>query len=500
MHQQNIRNMYKAVETNHGFDVIIVVSSSDDQANFWQQRLTASRGAVIGSKTRVISLEEDWSGGAGQLLGTLYAWKKAQAILDLNGILENGGTIAMYHTAGKGTRMAPLPASETNNKSAIKLPRLIETNGEKSILTVLEAVIFQTGIFAASRKGRLCVFWGDQVFIPSKKVDYEGRCHAEILDIRDRIPSDAETWKKEWQSYGLIIPTAEGGAMQREKQTWEELQNLIASGTVRADSSGEAILGKSLGCFSISNQLLRALLEESAKELAQKQLKLDTDPHLWMPLTSEREEFAAGGGDIANWKRVINFRDRFREQDKNRLLMFGDMDLGAQTLWWDYGQIHLYHQNFLKALEDSFEGECLRQFYDLDKHRIKSSETGNCKIDNSIMIDTHASGKISNCVLISSMANNIEISDSVLVNSVLAKTQANQVLMYNCAPLANANLGRGDVVADIFLPRRGRMRMVTALERNGKDDWEIVIPGNPCSYAELARLVESSISGTGERQ
>ncbi|MFC2027792.1 hypothetical protein ACFLU3_03785, partial [Chloroflexota bacterium] len=220
MHKQNIKDMYSAVEGNRGFDVIIIVSSSGDQARFWQRRLDATRGSVISRNTQVISVEEDWPGGAGQLLGTLYAWQKAKTNLNLMQMLKDGRSIAMYHTAGKGTRMAPIPAAEANNKSAIKLPRLIYVNQEKTPMTVLEAVIFQTGIFATTRPGRLSVFWGDQVFVPSKLVDCSRIHHAEILDIRSEIPSDEETWRTDWQSYGLVIPTSSGEALQREKQSW----------------------------------------------------------------------------------------------------------------------------------------------------------------------------------------------------------------------------------------------------------------------------------------
>ena len=131
MHRSNIRDMYAAVETGRGFDVIVAVSSSAEQGEFWQERLEASRGTVIGHKTQVISMEEDWVGGAGQLLGTLYAWKMARTNHNLMQLLQDGRSIAMYHTAGKGTRMAPIPTTEANNKSAIKLPRMLYINGEK---------------------------------------------------------------------------------------------------------------------------------------------------------------------------------------------------------------------------------------------------------------------------------------------------------------------------------------------------------------------------------
>lgn len=76
----------------------------------------------------VLAVSEDWNaaGGAGNGLGTLYAFQKAQTLakqafgLDLlQALLDGQVSAALYHTAGKGTRMAPLPASENNNKPGV---------------------------------------------------------------------------------------------------------------------------------------------------------------------------------------------------------------------------------------------------------------------------------------------------------------------------------------------------------------------------------------------
>ena len=77
----------------------------------------------------VLAVSEDWSSasGAGNGLGTLYAFQKACRVakekydgLDLAAELNAGKvSAALYHTAGKGTRLAPLPASENNNKPGV---------------------------------------------------------------------------------------------------------------------------------------------------------------------------------------------------------------------------------------------------------------------------------------------------------------------------------------------------------------------------------------------
>ncbi len=496
MHRENIRNMYSAVESELGFDVVIVVSPSKEQAEFWQERLESARGSVIGRKTQVISVEEDWWGGAGQLLGTLYAWNKALSAADLEQILQSGGAVAMYHTAGKGTRMAPLPAAESNNKSAVKLPRLIETNSTKSALTILEAVIFQTGIFAASRGGRLCVFWGDQVFIPSKPVEFDGNHHAEILDMRAEMPGDKASWERDWHSYGLVIPVRDRGGephldvLQREKQSWQGVCNMIEQGIVQPDNSG-TVLAKSLGCFSLSYKILLALGKEFAEEIKAKNAKLDTDPHLWMPLTSSREEFVAGGKSEQLWERINAFKERFLSSVQQGLKLFGDKDVGAETLWWDYGQVRLYHENSLKLLEESYEGQCMREFYDLDRFRVKEQKENNLVVENSIVLNSQVSGKIKDSVLVGIRADEVDVSGCTIINSSLSRAQAERGLIYNCVATTAMEVSPNGVMADVFLPNSGRIRMKTELERDGKEDWETVLPGNPISFDKLNKLVES---------
>jgi hypothetical protein len=168
-----IRNI-KKMTPETGFDVLIVCTSTEAQAEFWQKRLTATRGEIAPKNCIVCAVFEDWNaGGAGNGLGTLYAFKKAQAKakaefgIDLEKGLNDGSfSIGMYHTAGKGTRLAPIPGAENNNKPGVKLPGIVKAGGQILPLTILEGVIKQTGSYAPSRKGRLSVFWVGQFAIP----------------------------------------------------------------------------------------------------------------------------------------------------------------------------------------------------------------------------------------------------------------------------------------------------------------------------------------------
>jgi hypothetical protein len=113
------------------FDVTIICTTDDHQAAFWMSKLDHPQEVDGNGETSpfpmVLAVSEDWGGsGAGNGLGTLYAWTKACAYakthkkVDLELLLGDGTISAsLYHTAGKGTRMAPLPASENNNKPGV---------------------------------------------------------------------------------------------------------------------------------------------------------------------------------------------------------------------------------------------------------------------------------------------------------------------------------------------------------------------------------------------
>lgn len=76
-------------------------------------------------------------------------------------------------------------------------------------LTVLEAVVRQTGIYASSRKGRLSVFWGDQVFLPPSVENfvYQPQHHIDIMcTLLGETAPTAEEWIEQGlDKYGVII-------------------------------------------------------------------------------------------------------------------------------------------------------------------------------------------------------------------------------------------------------------------------------------------------------
>jgi hypothetical protein len=115
------------------FDVTIICTTDDFQAEYWMKRLS---DGICRDSQMVLACAEDWGpGGAGNGLGTLYAYTKACKLaknkydVDLDHLLSTGQvSAALFHTAGKGTRMAPLPASENNNKPGVVSTIVLQLN------------------------------------------------------------------------------------------------------------------------------------------------------------------------------------------------------------------------------------------------------------------------------------------------------------------------------------------------------------------------------------
>ena len=452
------------------WNTVIIVSSTKKEAEFW--RRTLKNSDVIHPETRVISIPEVWTGGAGQLLGTLNALIETR----IKANLKKNQTTAIYHTAGKGKRIAPIGLTEAG-KGAVKLPFKNKT------LTLLEAVIKQTTPLSETRKGRLCVFWADAIFLPEKNIKFEGMHHIELFGIEDKIPAGKKEWVENWQSYGLIIPNG-NRVILKEKQTWAELKNLVRL----KKRKGVSCASKNMGCFSVSKEFLCALLAEFKKELREKKKKLDTDPHLWMPLTSPGAEFK----DKKLWYRINAFKKKFLENDKTGLFLIGAKNLGEKTFWWDFGSVKLFHRNILKMLEKSAEGAAMRRFFEV------KTQNG-AGVRNSIITGSVINGKIKNSVILSTTAEKLTSENSVIVNCLLKKGSFLNSVVYNCIEI-KALQSRSGVAADVFCPGHGKIRLKTSPGRDGKKDWDAKISSNCFSYSGIEQLLKKSNQAETEKE
>eukprot|EP00636_Phaeomonas_parva_P017270 CAMPEP_0118855326 /NCGR_PEP_ID=MMETSP1163-20130328/3189_1 /TAXON_ID=124430 /ORGANISM="Phaeomonas parva, Strain CCMP2877" /LENGTH=578 /DNA_ID=CAMNT_0006788201 /DNA_START=201 /DNA_END=1937 /DNA_ORIENTATION=+ len=488
----------QAMNDESGFDVVIVCCGTQTQADYWQSRLEMGKGVVLGEGSQPLAVCEDWDGGAGNALGTLYAFQKARKLAlelgngDILAKLQEGSiSVGMYHTAGKGTRLAPLPGSENNNKPGVKLPASIDIGGRPRAITILEAVVKQTSIYADSRKGRLSVFWGDQVFIPSVHVPYEPRHHVDILCSLGPMPSAEEWQEKGLEKYGLIAVNAAGQAAQVEKVDYHTAQELLA------DLGEVTMVGTSLGSFSVSSVMLDVLLDEFSTELKRKSGKLDTDPHLWMPMTLPEAGYELIMGRKisphrarAHYSRVQAMLDALKARDASCMdRLFGAVNVGRDSIWWDYGQLKLYYRNMMLLRDDTEEASLARSFLGMPG-RTHGSELFGTSMDGRSVVQgcSLGAGRVTNSVLCNVHAAEIDADGCILVNITAKKITARPgSLVYNVVDDTDAGVIADENVALAGVWREDgsdvKMKAYTSMD-TGKL-WEQREFDNPHTFKEV---------------
>ncbi|KAG7395083.1 hypothetical protein PHYBOEH_004235 [Phytophthora boehmeriae] len=495
-HQRNIDEINQL----DGYDVVIVCTSTPHQAQYWQDRLMATRGSISPKDAKVIAVHEDWEGGAGNGLGTLYAYTKAVAAgkdlygMDIPALLAADKiSVALYHTAGKGTRLAPLPGSENNNKSGVKLPAMVQVKDKFVPMTILEAVVKQTGVYASSRRGRLSVFWGDQVFIPSAGVKYEAKHHIDILAALAPMPTEKEWQEKGLEKYGLIVVNQQDNAAQVDKVTHETANRLLASfGEMKS-------VGTSLGSFSVDADMLKALLTEFSKELQAKEGKLDSDPHFWMPLTLElaayTEVMAQKGVDkaesTAHYERMQKMMANFEESRAKELGLFGCVDVGSDVYWWDYGQLKLYLKNNRLVTKPGVEADCLRSFLGISNSIEHSNVGKNATIEEATVLNSQIEvGDIKHSVLSGVCAREVNADGSILINVTARSITAPNCVVYNVTSdeADGLCLEEGSVVVGVLLPDGKKVIMRSSMNVCGGKAWKTVLEENEHSFENIYEL------------
>lgn len=501
-----------SITAENGFSVIIVCCSSEQQASYWQQRLEDGRGSLLPSSTLVLSVSEDWDGGAGNALGTLFAFQNATALaqsrngVDLEAMVREGNcSIGMYHTAGKGTRLAPLPGAENNNKPGVKVPLSVKVGSELVPMTILEAVIKQTSSYAASRPGRLSVFWGDQVFIPTVPVEYKVSHHVDILCSLGPMPSEEVWMAKGMDKYGLIAQSTSGEAAQVEKVSYSTATELLSGlGSISS-------VGVSLGSFSVSGPMLFALLSEFSAELSAKQGKLDSDPHLWMPLTLPKEGYmdlmkakdmtAEQSG--AHFDRMASFLDRFKENlagvGSGSLGLFGPVDVGQGVYWWDYGQLKLYQRNAMLLAEETSEASLMRRFFGIEtaEGRVVNTDTSRVTVDSSSCVSNcnlgapgdNDCGSVRGSVLCNVNCKYIEAEGCILINVTAERICAKPgSIVYNVVDThgeRGLSVEEGQVVTGVMSGDGSQLIMNSSMSTDGGQAWKTVVAGNPKSFEDV---------------
>jgi hypothetical protein len=492
----------KEMDGSLGFDVVVVCTSNAAQEQYWQERLEATRGQAAKKDAVIVAVHEDWAAdGAGNGLGTLYAYTKARAKAkdkgsDLDAILAGGGTVGIYHTAGKGTRLAPLPGAENNNKPGVKLPSLVTIEpGVTAELTILEAVVRQTGCYAPRRAGRCSVFWGDQIFVPSAGHGDSGAHHADILAQMGPMPDEVEWVEKGLDKYGLITENAQGEAAQVEKVSFDTARTLLKSfGAVKR-------VGPSLGSFSLSNEMLFALLTEFDDELVTKTAKMDSDPHFWMPLTLDKASYVSVMVTKDETEAIAAAHHARMEKFKSDLLakhpskgLFGAIDVGEKCYWWDYGQLRLYQSNNVLAMADSEEAEALRAYLKIpeDSRAVGGDVANVTRAGGSIALACDIKGGVLNHTVASRVTcGTVDANGCLLINVTARSIKATNCVVYNVVDDSDDGLilPDGAVVTNVFMPGGvSKLVQTSSTTTDGGKVFKVKLTPNPYSFNDVYKM------------
>ena len=506
----NVEAMLKAPSMGVGPDMVIVVSSSDAGADFWQKRLTGQdgvhgSGTIVKTSAVVLSVSEsNWHGSAGNGLGTINAFYMAgkmalrlgligpgkddlDDILNLFTAFSRHKSVFMFHTAGKGTRLSPLTAAEHNSKSRIKLPGIVETKKGRETITVLELVIRAAAIYAPTREGRVSVFWGDQVLLNEFDVSSDGRYHIEIF--AQPVPLDESI-----KSYGIIIPGKDGDCLVREKLPVSRVREMFPELSDR--------VYRSVGSFSLSLDLFERLVVSEKQALISREGALNTDNDWWQALTSTIEEYAALSLEkgipavIAGerWRKTRKVCDEFISGGKHGQgseRMVGFKDTGENSLWMDYGRNSCLFENILLLTGTSSAALQARTFFGLEVESGKGLTNTGAAAENSVIVNSRlGAGNVKNCVIVSSDIEEVNAVDSVIIGSDIIKLNSVGALCYNVVSSLE-DLKKGDILVNVFHPEKGAIEMRTDISRNGQADWEdgTKIGENIFSYPELSEVI-----------
>jgi hypothetical protein len=232
--------------------------------------------------------------------------------------------------------------------------------------------------------------------------------------------------------YGLVGADARGNATQINKITHAELRYLVAQGALDVDGG----IGVSMGSFSMSSALCRALVNLLRPELDARTGCLDSDPHFWMPLGLDEDTYALimAGKGMAPAEAITHHRrmQQVASMVDGGLGLLGAVDVGAEAWWWDYGRLPLYMQHNLGLLADSAMARGMRRFFGVEDRK-QGSRLGSVDVDErSIVLGCDIRrGRVRNSVLVGVTADHLEIEDAVLIEARVPHVACTGGLIYN---------------------------------------------------------------------
>lgn len=326
--KHNIEKTRKVLRTGEyeGYDLIIISSTSKEEAEFQQTMLeTLFAGASNREGRKPILLSVVDSTEAGQLIGSVYTWLKAEEMMRekypqllagskdlISYIKANKLKAAAFHDGGKGERCSPLTQSLGNSRGSQKLVGTIKNAEGKSIeLDILSSVILQCASFASTNQGtHFDTFWTSQIAFGS-------HFHDKLIRSNFALDKFIVGFSKDDLNPNNLIDfgTAALNAQGRMTAFFGNKRFASRQGSeyvLNREKINRELLAKGdqvaydFGSFAISLELWELMLDywkrKCAFDSSNRKLKIkrDIDPHFIQPFI----RFLYGLHDLADQKTV----------------------------------------------------------------------------------------------------------------------------------------------------------------------------------------------------
>jgi hypothetical protein len=103
------------------------------------------------------------------------------------------------------------------------------------------------------------------------------------------------------------------------------------------------------------------------------------------------------------------------------------------------------------------------------------------------------SGKIHNSLVLGVKAKYLNLTNSIMIGSTVDSCVAMHALLYCVKDLGLALIHPHHVRADVILPdNKSHVPFLAPIDSDGKTNWKIKLPYNPCSWEEAVRWVSGN--------
>jgi hypothetical protein len=401
--QKNILSCRNIIRENQGPGLVNVVSGSQADQMFWEDRLINTRQDLFRSDGQTTILSSQEKTRKGNFLGSVNAWLEIQ-----KGI--QGKTmppvILMNMVFGLGKRLSPFTQALANRKPAFPTPmRSVNQNIYLTTadIAAMSATLWQHHLESNGFRG-IVIKWGDEAVIPGKIWESGTRKYQNVDGMRfvwQTEPTEDLAREKEWVEFDA----------HTFQMTHQYTRQHLGSLRQRLSNHGEnRRIGVNLGSLAISYPLMQVAEKVFRADTSDDNKWVDWDPYTWIALSCRDEdewkaeaalEERMGKTGIRELERRIpdfyhkiqQMRGIFQERH-GRYPVIRVLDFG-QPYWMDWG-LHLSLRRSLEMLtEDSDLGITSRELFQLPQERgkngnilVHSTIPQGADIHGSLLVDT----------------------------------------------------------------------------------------------------------------